>query len=125
MIKELYEEFSKIEKSFYNNMSEAFDKECEQLFKEYPQLLSFSWTQYTPYFNDGDSCTFSVYPYFDQEDDIEFKTIQPDSVRLEIVSALENIIGYMPLSLMQNKFGDHVQIRIYKNRTEINDYDHD
>lgn len=32
----------------------------ERLF-DYPQLKSVSWTQYTPYFNDGDECIFSVH----------------------------------------------------------------
>lgn len=26
----------------------------------HPKLLGFRWTQYTPYFNDGDSCEFEV-----------------------------------------------------------------
>jgi hypothetical protein len=29
-----------------------------ELFEEFPELESFSWTQYTPYFNDGDTCEF-------------------------------------------------------------------
>jgi hypothetical protein len=29
------------------------------------EILSFGWTQYTPYFNDGDRCVFGVYePWF-------------------------------------------------------------
>lgn len=30
------------------------------IFEQNPKLESLSWTQYTPYFNDGDECTFSV-----------------------------------------------------------------
>lgn len=33
----------------------------QEFFDKYPQLLWFSWRQYTPYFNDWDSCKFSVY----------------------------------------------------------------
>jgi hypothetical protein len=30
-----------------------------------PTMKAFGWTQYTPYFNDGDPCTFSVHqPWF-------------------------------------------------------------
>ena len=29
-----------------------------ELFANNPQLVSYSWTQYTPYFNDGDECVF-------------------------------------------------------------------
>lgn len=45
-------------KSLFNEMS-------AELFNENPTLMSFGWVQYTPYFNDGDACTFrcnSDYP---------------------------------------------------------------
>jgi hypothetical protein len=33
----------------------------QQLFEVCPEIESVYWTQYTPYFNDGDSCYFSVH----------------------------------------------------------------
>lgn len=33
----------------------------DMLFEAYPQLQSISWTQYSPYFNDGDECVFSAH----------------------------------------------------------------
>ena len=36
-------------------------KQFKQLFKDHKDLECFSWVQYTPYWNDGDTCTFSVY----------------------------------------------------------------
>jgi len=35
-----------------------FNEMADGLFKENSALQSFSWTQYTPYFNDGDECVF-------------------------------------------------------------------
>lgn len=32
------------------------------LFDEFPELTVVGWVQYTPYFNDGDPCVFSVGP---------------------------------------------------------------
>lgn len=40
-----------------------FEEAAKELFKNNPSLKSFSWTQYTPHFNDGDPCTFSVHAY--------------------------------------------------------------
>lgn len=40
------------EKFFKDNSRAIFDK--------YPNLASFSWNQYTPYFNDGEPCEFSA-----------------------------------------------------------------
>jgi hypothetical protein len=36
----------------------VFKEAALELFTEYPNLKRISWTQYTPYFNDGDACTF-------------------------------------------------------------------
>lgn len=38
-----------------------FEAAAQDLFAAYPALESFAWRQYTPYFNDGDVCTFGVY----------------------------------------------------------------
>jgi hypothetical protein len=35
----------------------------KDLFDKYPEIRSVTWTQYTPYFNDGDTCTFSVHDF--------------------------------------------------------------
>lgn len=42
-----------------------FSKQCEDLFNECEGLDSFSWTQWTPYFNDGDPCDFGVNAEYD------------------------------------------------------------
>jgi hypothetical protein len=55
-----------------------FAEQSKVIFDQFPTLKSFSWTQYTPYFNDGDECTFGAnteYPSIkltdskDQEDE--------------------------------------------------------
>lgn len=38
-----------------------FKEGAQDIFDAYPQLESFSWIQYTPFFNDGDECIFSVH----------------------------------------------------------------
>lgn len=37
-----------------------FEEQAQELFARIPEIEEFSWTQYTPYFNDGDECVFSV-----------------------------------------------------------------
>jgi len=32
----------------------------ESFFQAHPDVIGVTWDQYTPYFNDGDACTFSV-----------------------------------------------------------------
>lgn len=37
-----------------------FGAAVDELFQECPEIHSLRWTQYTPYFNDGDVCEFSI-----------------------------------------------------------------
>lgn len=43
-----------------NDGKEIITQWLLQLAEFIPDLEAFHWTQYTPYFNDGDACTFSV-----------------------------------------------------------------
>lgn len=40
---------------------ECIKRGFKQLFVDYKDLQSFGWMQYTPYWNDGDTCEFTVY----------------------------------------------------------------
>jgi len=68
-MKKFLEDFKEIEKS-YKDQKKKFASELklsigkfakELLFSEYPDLKHVAWTQYTPYFADGDKCEFSVH----------------------------------------------------------------
>lgn len=53
-------------KAAYRTALDVYGKQAlNNLFKEFvdktPGVVSICWTQYTPYFNDGDPCTFSVH----------------------------------------------------------------
>jgi hypothetical protein len=39
---------------------EVFTELSTPIFAAHPELDSFSWNQYSPYFNDGDECVFSA-----------------------------------------------------------------
>ena len=52
------------------SLQELFKKGLQEVFDEFPDIEFISWTQYTPYFNDGDECTFRVgEAYINGEDD--------------------------------------------------------
>lgn len=62
--KEKYQEFKKqyeeARKQLNGQATDAFKEFASDIFAKFPGLESFGWTQYTPYFNDGDACEFSV-----------------------------------------------------------------
>lgn len=98
--------------------------------EKHPVIDSVKWQQYTPYFNDGEPCTFGVHtPYVVIEGneygdygefdlDKEHKDIQAD------LNQLEGAFGKLE-DVMQAVFGDHVEVTVTRTSIEIDDYSHD
>ncbi len=57
---EFSNDFKAAKKKFHTEAQDAFRAACQELFEEFPDLESFSWAQYSPYFNDGNPCVFRV-----------------------------------------------------------------
>ena len=61
----LIEKQRALQKEFQASAQELFKETTKEFFDIVPQVKSIHWTQYTPYFNDGEECTFGVNdPYF-------------------------------------------------------------
>jgi hypothetical protein len=60
-IAELTAEMAKAKAEFTEKGKAMFAEISKALFEKHPKLESFGWRQYTDYFNDGDTCTFSVH----------------------------------------------------------------
>lgn len=54
------EKRAKLDEELKHISGQFFSEHSKALFEQFPTLKSFSWTQYTPYFNDGDECVFSA-----------------------------------------------------------------
>jgi hypothetical protein len=60
-IDQLRTQIANLKKEYQAASQATFTEESKALFAAHPELLSFGWRQYTPYFNDGDTCTFSAH----------------------------------------------------------------
>jgi len=49
-----------LEAIFYENGQDQMQKFFDEFFEKNPEVESIHWVQYTPYFNDGSPCVFSV-----------------------------------------------------------------
>jgi len=103
----------------------AFKEAYQEIFERYPAVQSFSWAQYTPYFNDGEECVFRVNndPKINGADeyDNESKDI-PQKAYLEIRAMLDEL----PSETMKAVFGDHVEIIVSRaGEPRIEEYSHD
>ena len=111
-----------------------------ELRKEFPQLFleqfqkskcieSVSWTQYTPYFNDGEECVFSAHTnwldvngedYYNQ-DEIEGWNEGEEA----IINEIKTVLGNIPEDFLKELFGDHTKVTINKDGTiNVEEYDH-
>ena len=127
----------------------------QQFIADNPQVAKVWWTQYTPYFNDGDECVFrmgDVYFVFvgdeDEEGYYDFGNAIENGVRGYIYSGKFEPAEYLPSlevcsvetqraceqlsaelagleDALKTLFGDHVKVIVTKEGVEVEEYDHD
>jgi hypothetical protein len=72
----LLEEQRVLTEKFQATAQELFKETTKEFFDKNPSVTAVIWSQYTPYFNDGDTCEFSVHePYFTNANTDQFEDI--------------------------------------------------
>ncbi len=104
------------------------------LFDQYPQLKSVSWTQYTPYFNDGEECSFSVHldeptingfdPYDDDKDAANLYA-QTDKESKACLKAVDDFLDAFDADVYEDLFDDHVEVTVTRKGIKTSEYQHD
>lgn len=133
-LKELSKTNEAMKKRLMDEGKAAFAEHFETFFKKNTQVESLRWTQYTPYFNDGEDCHFGVgdtmvkveglkgeeyYDGYVQEYEIDNLTLK--KAVLDLSKELSNM---EEVCLMA--FGDHKEITAYPNgKITVIDYDHE
>lgn len=89
------------------------------------------WHQYTPYFNDGDACTFGVYGggvlLADSEDDdpVEVYSLDDGPIK-NALRAFERVLeSGQHYAVLSEKFGDPAEVKATKEGFAVEFYDHD
>lgn len=105
-------------------------------FKANPKAEAVRWTQYTPYFNDGDTCEFSVHDPYVKVEGIDDDGDYDDGFLSEWDSKLPADVkdGFKALSsdlggiddVLETVFGDHAQVTCARDGSiEVDSYEHD
>ena len=146
-------EMDKLEKEYLAKATELFNSITKVFFENNPQFTRIQWAQYTPYFNDGDTCEFSTgeliatnsdevtfhgdYEGEDEGEDEDGDFNPPSSVIIyphwrknkvvnEDFDALADLINSSAgQNMCLRTFGDHSSIVITKDGVEVQEYDHD
>lgn len=144
---QLIADFEAAQKTFQENGKKALTEAVREFFNDYPEVTSLSWTQFAPYFNDGDECVFSVHPltasnasdgtdsisYGEYEGDEEDVWVYDgdygsDEVPPHIDAALDefsSLIQSDSLSdLFRSLFGNHTRVTCTREGIKTDSYDH-
>lgn len=148
-------EIDKLKKDLVNESSKVFDEFRKEFFVNYPEIKSFSWNQYTPYFNDGDTCVFSANTDYikvngEHVDDCEWyneKTVTNWGTynrekkvyegRVEVpnpkfnkslsdaTDMITEFLGQFDDNFYSSRFGDHAEVTVTADGIETEDYEHE
>lgn len=149
---DIVEELNQLKIELTNKMKEKFKETYKEIFVQIPTLNAITFTAYTDYFNDGETCNYyvhslvAVFSEFDEEDilspedyeysedDVNISYYTNYSKKLEITEEQYNLLrGFMNFirasdsaTFIKDMFGDHVQVTLTRDEIYIEEYfDHD
>jgi hypothetical protein len=116
-------------------VKDAFLEAANVIFDKYPNLESFSWYQYTPYFNDGDECVFRAnteYPEVTFTDGTSLDTNDGDDENpadeakvAKEIKAVEDFLAQFEEEDYRQMFDDHSRITVTRKGIDQEEYSHD
>jgi len=155
VLREKQEEIKKLKKEMLEASNKIFTDLTKTIFEDHPKVKSFGWNQFTPYFNDGDTCYFSVNTDYiqingesvDESDwisetkitnygtwnrekrEYEGRTEVPNlDYDPELSSASNEIREFLrnfDNDFFLSQFGDHAEITITAEGVSVDEYEHD
>lgn len=105
----------------------ALEEQAKAIFAKYPELETFGWTQYTPYFNDGDPCVFGAivdYPYIN-DDDSGFARADGKRWEERAMWDVAEFLRVLDNDTFRDMFGDHALVTVSRDGVTVKEYSHD
>lgn len=148
---EMNAEMTALRETYQKRGQEVFKQAFKEFFDANPEAHVIGWRQYTPYFNDGDTCEFRCYAeyafvsnandydnihYGEYEGDDESVWIEdpdygdfneeaiPKQV-IEHAQALRNLLAKIDENVFLDMFGDHVRVFATRDGFDVEEFDHD
>ncbi len=138
-IKAVKTELDKAHKDLGEKLQGLTKEGFKELFEARPDIEAVRWRQYTPYFNDGSPCTFSVndtYVKFkgntDEEADEEaydYKdgfldswSVREDNSKTAAFEVVDDLFSQFDDDAMMAAFGDHVVVTATRDGFDVEEY---
>lgn len=119
----MVDSFKKTKEEFTTKMKAEFNTFFKEFFRMNPDISQVEWTQYTPYFSDGDENIFRAKFYDVLKLD---KNMPPeDYERLsEVENELEKVLYSIPKEIYKDMFGDHVCVTATSEGFDVEEFEH-
>jgi hypothetical protein len=155
IVREKQKEIKKLQKEILDTSVKIFTDLTKIIFEKYPKVKSFGWNQYTPYFNDGDTCIFSVntdwiyingdpadeadwigktkitnYGNWNQklkkyEGRTEVSNLNYDEDLSKATDEIREFLNNFDEDFFMSQFGDHAEVKITSEGISIDELDHE
>lgn len=152
-IKELKEQMRALQDKIKKEGKQALKETFKEIFDKHPVLESAEWVQYTPYFNDGDTCTFrvgdilpvfiltedqaKVASYEDSPEDVlitlqggyrmsrkkSLLTVEQELALKDFNDLVKELNGMD--DIFSDVFGDHAKVKVSRKGFSVTEYDHE
>lgn len=123
-----------LDKQIREGGKKAVKKFFTKYFEAHPEIKGVTWTQYTPYFNDGEECVFGLHAVHILKSDAAVEKIRNGESAYSIDDGddVKEVYGeglYHTLQevedLLQQALGDHAQILATPDEIIVEEYEHD
>lgn len=147
----LIDEQRALQKKFQTTAQALFKETTKEFFDKNPNVTAAVWTQYTPYFNDGETCEFGVNDvtftnapdpenihWDDYEGDAEAAADgseiftwsgwgeAPNGLDQEMCNSFSRMVQSSEMEdVMKAMFGDHVKVVATREGFDVDSCDHD
>jgi len=155
ILREKQEGIKKLKEEMLEESNKIFTEMTKVIFEDHPKVKSFGWNQFTPYFNDGETCTFSAnvdYIYIngicvDDSDWVSEKTITNygtwnretkkyegrtevsnlnyDSELVKANDEIREFLYNFDEDFFMDQFGDHAEVTVTLEGVSVDEYEHD
>ena len=148
-VQDMNAQLESIRQEHLKTLREKFKSITSAFFEGAPQVQAVVWDQYTPYFNDGEPCEFSVNEPFFVTQNFDFNNLpssswefedeeygeigsvyfkpkeEEDNFELKMLCYEFSKIISDNEELMQEMFGDHVTVYLTKEKVLTEECSHD
>lgn len=155
ILREKQEGIKKLKEEMLEESNKIFTEMTKVIFEEHPKVKSFGWNQYTPYFNDGETCTFfantdyiyingmsvdesewineniiTSYGTWNREEKVykdrtEVPNLNYDSELVKANDEIKEFLCNFDEEFFMSQFGDHAEVTVTAEGVSVDEYEHD